>query len=184
MLIIRPTASLAKRMKTPTPINTSSSTTRLGDWYGLDVVLNRKQFVLFMSSLSRLAVVMSAAPYASIIDRLPEGVSELLGKIGIPSSLVRDECLEMSQIQSAKTMDRSILGTMNENRFQLEHMASSGQVDLDQPLAMSLALAEVGSLKLSEFYPAHAALRLFGIDHTEALRKKVQESQRHLHIVR
>lgn len=184
MLIIRPTASLAKRMKTPTPINTFRSTTRLGDWYGLDVVLNRKQFVLFMSSFSRLAVVMNAAPYASINERLPVAVSQLLENIGVPSSLVKDECLAMSQIQTAKTLDRSILGTMNENRIQLEYMASAGRVDLDQPLTMSLALAELGSLKLPEFYPAHAALRLFGLDHTEALRKKVQESQRHFHIVK
>jgi hypothetical protein len=183
MLIIRPTASLAKRMKTSLPLNTSSSTTRLGDWYLLDITLNKKQLVLCMSSLARLAVIMNAAPYASIPERLPDAIAELLAKLDIPPPLIHNELREMSQILIAKTMDRSILGTMNENRFQLEYMANSERVDLNDPLSMSLALSNLISLKLPELYPAHTALRLFDLDHTEALRNMIEAKKRHLRLV-
>ena len=67
-------------------------------------------------------------------------------------------------------------------RFRIEQFVSQ-HVDLNDPLSMSLALSDLISLKLPELYPAHAALRLFDLDHTEALRKMVEAKKRHLRLV-
>ena len=77
MIIIRPTASLAKRMRVKLLGNDVTSTAQLGDWYANDIVLNRKQFTLCASSTSRLAVILDAAPYATFPDRLSDAVLKI-----------------------------------------------------------------------------------------------------------
>ncbi len=71
MIIIRPTASLAKRMKVRLKPDVGSSSTRLGDWYAMDIVIDRQQYILCTSEKSRLPIVISAAPYATFPSRLP-----------------------------------------------------------------------------------------------------------------
>lgn len=68
----------------------------------------------------------------------------------------------------AKTDDKSILGAMNDYRFQLEYNDNIGRMDLNNPLKMSMYLRKVISLVLPEGYPLDAALKLFG----QALSKK------------
>jgi len=60
------------------------SDTRLGDWYAKDVSLGRRCLVLCVHEHSRLAVLLDAAPYASIPERLPAAVGTLLEGI-VPS---------------------------------------------------------------------------------------------------
>jgi len=162
MLILRPTASLAKRMKVKLQSNEQTSTTRLGDWYALDIVLCRKQFILCISFKPRLAVVMEAAPYATFSERLSGAVTEVLRVIGVNESSIQEEQTEMENIVLAKTINKSILGTLNDYRFQLEWAADAGRFDLYDTLKMSMYLSKTISLALPEGYPRDAALKLFG----------------------
>lgn len=161
MVIIRPTASLAKRMRVKLAPTDVESTTRLGDWYAMDIVLSKKQFVLCVSSTSRLSVVLEAAPYASFPKRLPAALSAVLRSIGVSESDSTDEINRMSDVVLAKTVDRSIIGSMNEHRFQLQASNDIGRLNLDDPFAMSLYLGRVISLVLPEGYPYEAALKRF-----------------------
>jgi hypothetical protein len=89
----------------------AQSTTRLGDWYANDIVLSRKQFILCVSSTSRLAVVVDAAPYATFPDRLSDAVTEVLRIIGVNESKIQEERQQMREFALAKTVNRSILGS-------------------------------------------------------------------------
>jgi hypothetical protein len=120
MIIIRPTTSLAKRMKERLQHTEVQSTAAMGDWYANDIVLNRKQFILCVSSRSRLAVVMDAAPYATFPDRLTDAVSEVLRAIGVDEGKIQEERNHMQEFVLAKTVNKSILGSLNEDKFQLE----------------------------------------------------------------
>lgn len=162
MLIIRPTTSLAKRMKVKLEHTDARSTTRMGDWYALDLVIGRQQFILCVSSTSRLAVVMDAAPYATFPDRLTDAVSEVLRTIGVDESKIQGERKEMAQFTLAKTVNRSILGSLNENRFQLEAFNHMGRLNLKSTFEMSLYLSKTISLVIPEGYPKDAALKIFG----------------------
>lgn len=162
MLVLRPTASLAKRMKVKLQPSDQSSSTRLGDWYALDIVLSRKQFILCVSSKSRLAVVLEAAPYATLPGRVSDAVTEVLKEIGVNEALIQEERAEMEQVILAKTLNKSILGTMNDYRFQLEWADQADKFSLEDTLKMSMYLSKTISLALPEAYPRYAALKLFG----------------------
>ena len=162
MIIIRPTASLAKRMKVKLQHSEQSSTNRLGDWYALDIALSRKQFILCISSKPRLAVVMEAAPYATLPDRLCDAVTEVLKAIGVAETSIKEERVAMEDVVLAKTLNKSILGTLNDYRFQLEAADQMDRFTLSDTLKMSLYLSKTISLALPEGYPRDAALNLFG----------------------
>ncbi len=162
MIIIRPTASLAKRMKVKLQPTDLKSTTKLADWYALDLVLDRKQFILCVSSISRLGVVMDAAPYATFPQRLCEAVTEVLRAIGVNENSIQEERTQMDEIQLAKTENKSILGSMNEYRFQLDAWNHMGRMNLNNTLEMSKHLSKIISLVLPDGYPKYAALRCFG----------------------
>jgi len=149
-------------MKVKLQPNENDSTTSLGDWYAIDIVLNRKQFIMCVSSRSRLAVILEAAPYATFTERLSDAVTELLREIGVTETNIQNERIHMDQFFLAKTINKSILGTMNDYRYQLEVVVYSERLDLIDPGKLSLYLSNTISLALPEGYPRDAALRLFG----------------------
>lgn len=162
MIVIRPTASLAKRMKVKINSSELKSDTILGDWFALDFVLSRRQFIMCVSQKSRLAVIMNAAPYVSLSNRIPNAICEVLKLIGVTESNIESELLKMNHVILAKTDDKSILGTMNDYRSQLEYNNDVGKLDLSDPIKMSLHLSKIISLALPEGYPLDTTLKRFG----------------------
>ena len=160
MIIVRPVADLAKRMKLKLTQSEQTSTNLLGDWYAIDIMLNRKHYVLCMSEKARLAIVLNAAPYASFHQRLQENLKLLLKEIGITPDKINAELAEMEQIILAKTTNRSILGSMNEAKFQLCFMMKTGNLTKD-PFLMSVWLLDLISLVLKHQTPRREVLKLF-----------------------
>ncbi len=159
MLVVRPTFSLAKRIS----VKLSSSpelvsSTQTGDWYAKDIVLYRRQFILAVSSTSRLAVVLRASPYAKFAERLPTAIGDLLRSIGINKDSVESEVLEMKDTVLAKTIDRSIIGTLNDYSKHLQFCARS---DLDDPLLLSQKLSDIPSLVMQGTWPIKVTVELF-----------------------
>jgi hypothetical protein len=163
MIIIRPTASLAKRMKVKLTPSEGTSSTRLGDWYAMDIVIGRQQYILCTSEKSRLAVVTPAAPYTTFPARLPIALGNVLRSIGISEEDIGRELGEMRSVTLAKTTSRSILGSMNDFRNMLEASYGSGHLNYMNPHELSLYLAETISLVLSEKVPKEAAAKIFGV---------------------
>ena len=161
MLIIRPTASLAKKMKIKLAGSHENSNTVLGDWFATDVHACRQQMILCTSKKSRLAVVCKAAPYASWPDRFIENLSHLLLQIGISKAQIANELSKMSNSTFAKTNSPSILGTINDQKKHIEFMLSYGRIALDDHIGLSHSLAEVPILVLPGTFPFDVAKKLF-----------------------
>ena len=152
MVIIRPTGDLAKRMKVKLIAREEQSSTLLGDWCGLDLVLDRQQYILCVSEKGRLPVILNAAPYAGLPERLPKALADVLLGLGIPQDKVSAEVSRMADAVLAKTINRSVLGSMNEFRFALQARSQDRRFNQD-PLLLSLWLAERISLILPDLTP-------------------------------
>jgi len=161
MIIIRPTGDLAKRMKIKLTNANERSSTLLGDWYALDFVLDRQQYILNVSENGRLPLVLKAAPYANFPERIPPALADLLYGIGVPREKAQQEISKMEDAILAKTVNRSVLGSMNECRFSLQAHAQMGRLQRD-PLRMSLWLADLISLVLPDYTPKDTVLKIFG----------------------
>ncbi len=162
MMIIRPTASLAKRLKLKLAATSEKSTTALGDWYCNNVILGRRHFILGVSSASRIAVLIEAAPYAAFPARMSAAINELALAIGIHKVALELEVSEMSTSAFAKTEDRSIIGSMNDYRRHLEYMSAAHALDLKNLLSVSLRLSSIPCLVMKPSFPQDAAFLRFG----------------------
>jgi hypothetical protein len=161
MVVIRPTGDLAKRMKVKLIARDEQSSTLLGDWYALDLVLAQRQYVLCVSENGRLPMLLNAAPYSTFPERLPNALADVLPRLGIPSDKIKDEVFRMADSVLAKTANRSVLGSMNEFRYALRARSQDRRFDNDQVL-LSLWLAERISLILPDLTPKDTVLKVFG----------------------
>jgi hypothetical protein len=161
MVIFRPTSSLAAKMGLKIAATPLRSETRLGDWYAKDIRLGTRHMVLCVNELSRLAVVMDGAPYASIPERFPAAVRQLLEAIVPSTKEIGLELAAMQTISIAKTSSRSVLGSMNEYELMLGYMRdfepNIGSMDL---LNLSLKLSDSPTSTVPEIFPKLAASRL------------------------
>jgi hypothetical protein len=90
-VIFRPTIKLASKMRVNLeylPVE-ENSLRRLGDWYAIEVNVSRMKLVLCVSENARLPVVIEAAPYKTIHQRLPRALDRLLREIRMMSVLGR-----------------------------------------------------------------------------------------------
>lgn len=159
-IIIRPTASLARRMGVKLSADESKSENVLGDWYANDIVLNRKQYILCVSENARLSVLLKAAPYATWPDRLAPELERLLRAIGVEESAIQREISSMSEKRIAKTDSRSVLGSIRDYSFNLEAFEMQGR--LEDPFEASLWLSDIIALILPLKVPKDTVLSLMG----------------------
>jgi hypothetical protein len=137
------------------------SSTRLGDWTAIDIVLSRKQYVLCACDNSRLAILLKGAPYHTVAERLPAELGALLASMNLSKELIAEEIGRMDTIHYAKTVNRSILGTLNEYTYQLKFDDQVGRFDHDDLLRMSFKLSGMISLVLKAATPMEATLDIF-----------------------
>lgn len=166
MVVIRPTLNLTHRMGIKKLSETDcTSTTVLGDWYATGVVLVKKQFILCVCEHARLAILVEAAPYRTFYERLSLALSKLLRDIGVPYEKIQTELSAMESMQLAKSVNRSVLGTLKEYKKQLQYMQHYKRLDLvDIDLQkLSLHLSDIPSLVMDDVWPITAAAKLFGV---------------------
>jgi hypothetical protein len=137
------------------------SDTRLGDWYAKEVTLGKRRLVLCVNELSRLAVVLDAAPYASIPERLPAAVSVLLEGLVPSREAIEGEVAAMQTISIAKTNSRSVLRLLKEYDWLLQamHYVDSEIQTLD-PAVLSNRMCNAVTAIPPEESPRSAAIRL------------------------
>lgn len=145
MLAIRPTQVLAKRLKVALAPIAQDSTNALGDWYCQLLHTRPKQLVLAVSETSRLPVVFPAAGDFPFEGRLQAAVGNVLLALNVPKHVITTEQEKMHPIAYAKTINRSVLGTINDYTFLLQAFLAESS-DL---MAATLWLAQVpcGPLK-------------------------------------
>ncbi len=132
-----------------------ATTTRLGDWYA-NVLFLRKQHLILCTSERSLLKNLDMLPV-----RLRDAVESLFRVLGLPERIAAGEIREMGQIVVGKTVNRSILGTMNDIIHHCRwHVANRPTLDLR---ALELELAEMPAQPLEFGLPREQAAALLGV---------------------
>ncbi len=143
MLIVRPTQSLARRLRiTPEASNGKSPSTALTEWYARDFSLGRSQLVLFVNPETCLSVVMKAAPYGTLADRFREYLPRYLHKLGWAEAKETLIPRLAEGTRYFKAQNRSTSGIMTQLVKELECEFEIGRMHPNDTVEMSLRLAE------------------------------------------
>ena len=150
MVVIRGTQKLLRRFPPSEPVD-EPSTTRLGDWYGNLLSVERVRIALFISERSRLPVLLPTGDLAKVATHLMTGLERVLDALVIPTSSVRRELAAMSDVRFAPTNNRSLLGTITDFTHLLEwRLSDNPRADL---LDLALELGETPVRPLGYRHP-------------------------------
>lgn len=111
MVVLRATKKVLQSLQGPTN-GESQSDTALGDWYVNRVVVDRRPLLMFVSSLSLLAILEPARKVRALPSRLPDLVRARLMRLNIPDDLVKAEIEAMQSVRVGRTVNRSVVGTL------------------------------------------------------------------------
>jgi len=142
--VIRGTKKLRGRVKGPAAADDDHSTTELGDWFAT-ALFWRPQVVLLVNTRTFLRVFMELAPAATLLDRAPAAIEEVLLRHGVNDGFLAGEREAMSEVRIGPTNDRSVLGVMNEFAIHGEQHQWMEPADLVQ-LSVDLASTLLGPL--------------------------------------
>jgi hypothetical protein len=124
----------------------------LGRWYATTPRW-RPQVALFVHAATLLPVLMPLAPAASVLDRFPARLAEILEQHGVPQPVIEREVASLDEYSLIATASRSVVGVMNE----FIHLANAYRnhneaADLDE-LTMRLAQTPCGPLYKTHISP-------------------------------
>jgi hypothetical protein len=131
MYTIHATKKLLGRVKGPFAPAVENPTTSLGNWYAT-VVFWRPQVALFVNERSLLPLLIPLAPAATLVERFPENLRDMLDKLGVNPAFIAAERWAMNDGSYAKTANRQVLGVMNRFEFELEYVRERYGNDLMQ----------------------------------------------------
>jgi len=149
---VHATKKLLDRVKRRPQPEAVAPMSMLGNWYATYVAW-RPQVVLIVNERTLLPVLMPLARGATLLERFPQQLAEVLRALGVPEEFIEQELAAMGDGVWAKTANRSVVGSMNEFVFLAEAWRDRGWTD--DLLAMSLHLADVpcSPLDTSEGFP-------------------------------
>jgi hypothetical protein len=159
MVIYRCTRKLLKK---GLPIIDSSieSDTILGDWY-IDYIPRRPfHLLLFTSEKSLLPIIIAAVPLRTFIGRFKEQLHDNLLKIGIGTNIVEREIKMMEEHTIMKTVNRRVLGTMNEYKYAVDCYEYDKSKETLEWLTWHIA--ETPCSAIEKIFPIEAVRELFG----------------------
>lgn len=138
--VIHCTKKLHNRIKPSSVAPSSASDTVLGNWYAT-ALFWKPQLALFVHEETLLPVLMPLAPAGTLTERFPTHLAMVLNALEVDAEFIASEVAAMSQVQYAKTSNRSVLGMMN----QFIHLAEGYRDYLETTdlLELSLKLAHV-----------------------------------------
>lgn len=148
VLTLRCTAKVLKRLRVQPEPSPPPSTTRLGDWYANILYVERQQLIVCVSEVTRLPVILRVRSDEPLDARLAGAVGEILGALGLPHPIVREELAAMAEVKIAATASRSVLGSLNDYTYLLEGYWKANATLLD--IALRIADAPCGPLKMEK----------------------------------
>ncbi|MES1936769.1 DUF6933 domain-containing protein [Salinisphaera hydrothermalis] len=161
MTAFRCTAKLLKPLKVAAETDIPAPENRLGDWTANVVRHGRKPFVIAVAEHSRLALLLPAAPYATLLERFLEGLPYLLRYLYVPETQIEAEMAAMTPLHVARTNSRSVLASINQYNFMIScylEGESWTTVDLMKRMAEEIS-------KPNDYQPVGDAVRArFGLE--------------------
>lgn len=100
--------------------------TPLGEWYAnvISLTFPGKSAVIYTHAPSRLTVITLGRSLKKTIPQFQSRVLDLLSRIGVDEQFVQMQRLASDEYLICKTVSRSMLGSMNEIAYLIQHMAS------------------------------------------------------------
>ena len=129
------TKKLLDRIRPPIEVSLPPPppTTLLGNWYAT-ALFWKPQLALFVNERTLLPVLTLLAPASTLAARFPVELAAALKLLGASQALVESEVVAMSEITIAKTVNRSVVGIMNEFSFLAEGYREYLGRRLDDPI--------------------------------------------------
>ncbi len=153
MLIVRATKKLRDKIGGTPPAVGETSTTVLGDWYA-NLVGWRRPHVIVVNARSLVPVIAPLTPANGLPGRLADVITSALRALDVPEDVVEAEREHMREVRVAPTLDRSVVGSMNDFVFLADHRRDRRGADLDLgDLSRELAHVPCGPLYKSHTFP-------------------------------
>ena len=90
------------------------------------VRIGRQPVLVAVCEQSLLSLVMPARDVRTLPARLSGLVAARLARLGVPADMIAAEVAAMAPLAVAGTVDRSVLGTLNECVYMTRHWAADG----------------------------------------------------------
>ena len=161
MVVLRCTQKLFVRPKQVGDLLAVESTTRLGDWCGNMLWIGRRQPLLFISERSRLPVVLPITESKRLGTVFPDAVCERLAIVGVTAEDIAYERSRMSEIAFGRTMNRSLLGTLNDFAF-MTQSGDARRTEPESPEELMRFLSQTPILPLDGASPIELTRAAFG----------------------
>jgi len=134
------TKKLLDRAKPSVLVTGGTSDAVLGNWYAT-ALFWKPQLALFVHEETLLPVLMPLAPACSLAERFPAHFAAVLNALNVDASFIAAQMAAMSEVQYAKTSNRSVLGIMNQFSYLAEGYRE--YLETTDLLELSLKLAHV-----------------------------------------
>jgi hypothetical protein len=139
MLVVHGTKKFRDRVGAATTDGPETSAV-LGSWYA-SALLWRPQLALFVHETTLLPVLMPLAPAATVLDRFPDRLAEVLGLHAVDARAIAEHTSALTSHCLVPTASRSLVGSMNEfTYFARAYRSGDGIDDLDE---LSIRLAQI-----------------------------------------
>lgn len=155
MLIVRATKKLRNKVGDLPAGPDETSTTVLGDWYA-NLLTWRRPHVILVNARTLVPVITPLAPAKGLPGRLADVIADALLALGVAKEVVDAECDRMGEVRIGPTLNRSVVGSMNDFAFLADHRrGETGDLaDLDLgELSRDLAHVPCGQLYKSHTFP-------------------------------
>lgn len=164
MMIFRPTASLAKKMKIRFEESSSASNALLGDWVCNDLSIYGKWYVVSVSTTTRIQIITEAAPYKNWTGRFKTDLIKVLEDFEIPQETISQELECFTEVIFSKTNNRSVMGTLNDGIKNLKYLST-----FPEPIRKSIAeltsyLNRTPISSLEETWPEYQLRKTLGLE--------------------
>ena len=162
MVALHAARELAKSLKLPAnlPVDTAGGASQLGPWSLGLVHCQGGKLVIAVSSPTRWAFAVAAAPFASLLPRFGEALLQNLIALGVPPDRARAEADAHSPVQWAVGHDRGTLAHLSQCTRDALWAVNSG---LSLP-SLNQRLSDRIVIKPVTGYPAVAVLSRLGGD--------------------
>jgi hypothetical protein len=119
---------VVRKLQSQLPLSSEAedSSGALGDWYVKRFVVQRRPYLMIVSSTSLLAMIERAKDVRSLPLRLPGLVGERLVRMGISRAVIDAEIRAMQPVRIGPTIDRTVVGAMVNYCMLVEYRGDGG----------------------------------------------------------
>jgi hypothetical protein len=158
MVTLRCTQKLLKRLRMQPSGDTFAPSSPLGDWYAAPFSVGHARLVMCVSESSLLPVFVRSQSRDGLIARFREAVLAVLQQLDVSRSALRAERQHLADVVVGITVNRSVLGSMNDFAVQGRwYLKTKGEGNL---LALALDLADIPCGPLQYRHPRQVVREL------------------------